>query len=67
WFLNPGAQGIGLSVTPTWQQGNLFARTDVALLHLTKFNNTGMPSSGYGNDGGSRNQADFLLEGGVLF
>ena len=65
WFLNPGAQGIGLSISPTWQSKNLFVRGDVGLMHLTRFSNNG--SRGYGNDGGSRNQADFLLEGGVLF
>jgi len=65
WFINPGAQGIGVSVSPTWQSKNLFVRGDIGLMHLTKFSNNG--SRGYGNDGGSRNQADFLLEGGVLF
>jgi hypothetical protein len=65
WFINPGAQGVGVSVSPTWQDKNLFVRGDVGLMHLTKFSNNG--SRGYGNDGGSRNQADFLLEGGVLF
>ncbi|MCF3947710.1 porin [Acidiphilium sp. AL] len=65
WFINPGAQGIGVSISPTWQHKYLFVRGDVGLLHLTKFSNNG--SRGYGNDGGSRNQADFLLEGGILF
>ncbi|MHB1303620.1 MAG: outer membrane beta-barrel protein [Acidiphilium sp.] len=65
WFVNPGAEGIGVSVSPTWQNKNLFVRGDVGLLHLTKFSNNG--NRGYGNDGGSRNQADFLLEAGVLF
>jgi hypothetical protein len=72
WFINPGAQGIGVSVSPTWQDKNLFVRGDIGLMHLTKFSNyssipSGLNNYGYGNDGGSRNQADFLLEGGVLF
>ncbi|MDD2876183.1 MAG: hypothetical protein PHT60_03035 [Acidiphilium sp.] len=67
WFVQPGAQGIGVSVSPTWQSKNLFVRADVGLLHLTKFSNDYGTHTGYGNDGGSRNQADFLLEGGVLF
>ncbi len=65
WFINPGAQGVGISVSPTWQDKNLFVRGDVGLMHLTKFSNNG--SRGYGNDGGSRNQADFVVEAGVLF
>lgn len=74
WFVRPGAQGVGISLSPTWQGKNLFVRGDIGLLHLTKYSNlstTGLPTGqlnyGYGNDGGSRNQADFLVEAGVLF
>lgn len=65
WFVNPGAQGVGVSVTPTWQGKNLFVRGDVGLLHLTKIGYSG--SSGYGSSGTGRNQADFLVEAGLLF
>ncbi len=65
WFLNPGAKGIGLSVTPTWQENYLFVRGDIGLLHLTDL---GVPGSvGYGANGTSRNQATALLEAGILF
>ncbi|WP_287992341.1 outer membrane beta-barrel protein, partial [Acidiphilium sp.] len=65
WFLNPGAQGYGLSVTPTWQNKNLFVRGDLGLLHLSKISNNG--STGYGANGTGRNQATFVVEAGVLF
>ena len=66
WFLNPGAQGVGLSVTPTWQGKYLFVRGDLGLLHLTQISNTGVPS-GYGSDFKGRNVATALLETGILF
>jgi hypothetical protein len=66
WFLNPGAQGFGLSITPTWQGKYLFVRGDVGLLHLTQISNTGVPS-GYDSDLKGRNVATFLVEAGVLF
>jgi hypothetical protein len=65
WFVNPGAQGFGVSVSPTWQGKNLFVRGDLGLLHLTKSSTGG--AGGYGAAGGNRNQADFLLETGMLF
>lgn len=66
WFLNPGASGFGISVTPTWQNKNLFVRGDIGLLHLTQISNTaGAP--GYGSDLNGRNVATFLVEAGVLF
>ncbi len=65
WFLNPGAQGFGLSISPTWQKDHLFLRGDVGLIHLTNLGTPG--SSGYGSSMTGRNQADFLLEAGVLF
>lgn len=66
WFLNPGAKGFGVSITPTWQGKYLFVRGDLGLLHLTQVSNTGA-LSGYGSDLKGRNQATFLLETGVLF
>ncbi len=69
WFLNPGAQGYGIAVGPTWSpdwaKKHLFVRGDIGLLHLT---NLGIPGSvGYGSSGSGRNQATFLIETGVLF
>jgi len=65
WFLNPGAQGLGISVTPTWQHKNLFVRGDLGVLHLTRIGTSG--SAGYGDSASGRNQATALLEAGVLF
>jgi hypothetical protein len=69
WFLNPGAQGYGMVVGPTWSPGwakkHLFVRGEVGLLHLTSVGNPG--SVGYGSAGSDRNQATFLAEVGVLF
>ena len=69
WFLNPGAQGFGMAVGPTWSpdwaKKHLFVRGDVGLLHLTT---VGVPGSvGYGSSESGRNQATFLAEVGVLF
>ena len=69
WFLNPGAQGFGMVVGPTWSPAwakkHLFVRGDVGALHLIT---VGAPGSvGYGSSGTGRNQAIFLAEAGVLF
>lgn len=66
WFLNPGAKGFGLSITPTWQGKYLFVRGDLGLLHLTQISNTG-GLSGYSSNLAGRNQATFMVETGVLF
>lgn len=63
WFVNPGAKGIEVSDTPTWQSGHLFARADLGILHLTDVG-TG---SGYGANGTDRNQATGVIEAGLLF
>ena len=65
WFLNPGAQGVGVSISPTWQHDHLFVRGDVGVIHLTNVGSTG--AVGYGSNGTARNQATFLIETGVLF
>ena len=69
WFLNPGAQGVGLVVGPTWSpdwaKKHFFLRGEAGWLHLTR---VGVPGSvGYGSSGTGRNQATFLAEAGVLF
>ena len=69
WFLNPGAQGVGLVTGPTWSPSwakkHLFVRGDVGALHLITVGASGSP--GYGSSGAGRNQAIFLIEAGVLF
>jgi hypothetical protein len=69
WFLNPGAQGVGMAIGPTWSppwaNKHFFVRGDVGLIHLT---NVGIPGSvAYGGSGTERNQASFVVEAGVLF
>lgn len=69
WFLNPGAQGVGMVAGPTWSpewaKKHLFLRGEAGLLHLIT---VGVPGSvGYGSSGNGRNQATFLAEVGVLF
>lgn len=66
WFLNPGAQGFGLSVTPTWQGKYLFVRGDLGFLHLTQISNTA-GFTGYSSSLTGRNVGTFLLEAGILF
>ena len=63
WFLNPGAQGFGIAVGPTWSpdwaKKHLFVRGDIGMLHLT---NVGTPGSvAYGSSGTGRNQATFMV------
>jgi hypothetical protein len=69
WFLNPGSQGYGLVVGPTWSpdwaKKHLFVRGELGLLHLTTVGNSG--SAGFGSSGNGRNQATFLAEVGILF
>jgi hypothetical protein len=69
WFLNPGAQGVGMVVGPTWSpdwaKKHLFVRGEAGLLHLLTIGTPG--SSGYNGSGTGRNQATFLAQVGVLF
>jgi hypothetical protein len=63
WYLNARSAGLGVGVTPTWQKGNIFARGEVGLFHLTSVG-TG---PAFGNSGSDRNQVIGLLEAGVVF
>jgi hypothetical protein len=69
WFLNPGAQGMGMVIGPTWSpdwaKKHLFVRGEVGVLHLITIGTPG--SAGYGSSGNGRNQATFLAEAGFLF
>ena len=65
WFLNSRSAGFGISIAPTWQKNHLFVRGDIGWLHLTSIGTPG--SAGYGTSANGRDQADFLLEAGVLF
>ena len=69
WFLNPGAQGIGVVLGPTWSpdwaKQHLFVRGEAGVIHLISIGAPG--SAGYGSDSNGRNQATLLVETGVLF
>ena len=69
WFLNPGAKGFGISLTPTWQSKYIFARGAIGWLHLTNIGDGNSPifSGGYGSGASGHDQATFALETGVLF
>lgn len=67
WFLNPGAEGVGLSITPTWQGKNLFVRGDFGYIHLTNIGRSDQGAVGYGSGLNGRDQVTAVLEAGVLF
>jgi hypothetical protein len=67
WFIGPDAQGAGLSVTPTWQYKDLFARADAGYIYLLHNKAAdGVTSYGYGD---SKDHGEFVgtLEAGLLF
>lgn len=69
WFLNPGAQGFGFAIGPTWTpdraKKHMFVREEAGMIHLT---GVGAPGSvAYGGSGTERNQATFVVEVGALF
>ncbi|OYV56885.1 MAG: hypothetical protein B7Z76_03815 [Acidiphilium sp. 20-67-58] len=63
WFATPRSQGVGLSVTPTWQSKYLFARADLGYLHLTRPG----AAPAYGRSGTGRDQVTGVIEAGLLF
>jgi hypothetical protein len=66
WFIGPDAQGIGASVTPTWQYKDLFARLDGGYVYL--LHNKGTDGVKYGFDANAEH-GEFIgtLEAGLLF
>ena len=66
WFIGPGSQAVGISVTPTWQYKDLFARADAGGMYLlqNKFDGT---SYGYGSNGNGKAMFTGTLEAGLLF
>lgn len=64
WFIAPGAKGVGVELTPSWQYKNLFARVSGGYLYLL---NSGSPAAGYGNKATGKDVFQAALEGGLLF
>ncbi len=67
WFIGPDSQGVGASVTPTWQYKDLFVRADGGYLYLTRNKAPDGSKYGYGNNGTGRGIFAGTLEAGVLF
>jgi len=63
WFISPGAKGVGVSVSPTWQHKALFVRGDLGALRLTDLGS----GTGYGANGAGRSQVTAALDFGLLF
>jgi hypothetical protein len=66
WFAGPNAEAVGISVAPTWQYKDLFARANAGYLYLLN-NKSTAGKYGYGNSGTGRNALTGTLEAGLLF
>jgi hypothetical protein len=58
-----GSHLYGLSITPTWQYKDIFARADVGYIHVQP----GSGGSAFGTNGFAKNQITGVLEAGLLF
>ncbi|GLR67263.1 hypothetical protein GCM10010909_19440 [Acidocella aquatica] len=67
WFYGPNATGEAISVTPTWQEKDIFLRADVGALLLNRTSAYGLPKYGYGNQHNDSFQLSGLLETGLVF
>ncbi len=67
WFLQPDAEAVGFSLTPTWQYKDLFARADFGYLYLLNKTVPNGNKYGYGNSGSSNGIFQSSLEAGLLF
>ncbi len=66
WFIGPKSQAVGISIAPTWQYKDLFARADVGGLYLLSNKADGV-SYGYGSSGKDKAMFTGTLEAGLLF
>ncbi len=67
WFIGSDSEGVGASVSPTWQYKDLFARADAGYLYLLHNKSAdGVSSYGYGDN---KDHGEFVgtLEAGLLF
>ncbi len=67
WFIGPDSQGVGASLTPTWQYKDLFVRADGGYLYLTRNKGPDGTKYGYGKNGTGRGIFAGTLEAGLLF
>jgi len=68
WYIGPDNEGLAISVSPTWQYKDLFARADAGYIYLLRNKSAdGVTTYGYGNGGTSHGQFVGLMEAGLLF
>jgi hypothetical protein len=58
-----GSAGTTFTVTPTYQKGGMYLRSDLALIHATNYT----PGAVFGNTGTDANQFRGVLEFGFIF
>jgi hypothetical protein len=59
----PGSTGTSFTVTPTYQHGGLFVRSDLGIVHVGSLT----PGDGFGKNGTEQSQFRALLELGFIF
>ncbi len=59
----PKSSAVSFTLTPTWQNGVYFVRSDTSVVQL--FGTTA--GSAFGSSGTAKTQARFVLEGGIVF
>jgi hypothetical protein len=67
WFIGSDSEGVGASLTPTWQYKDLFARADAGYIYLLHNKAAdGVTTYGYGDN---KDHGEFVgeLEAGLLF
>jgi hypothetical protein len=59
----PGSKGTSFTVTPTYQKGGLFLRSDLGYVHLSDM----ADGAGFGKNGTEPGQFRALVEIGFMF
>lgn len=68
WFLAPDARVVGVSLAPTWQYKQIYARVSGGYVHVLNGSYSGDGQTGaFGNSGHGKDQVVGMLEAGVLF
>jgi hypothetical protein len=67
WYIGPNAEGIAVSVSPTWQYKDLFVRPDAGYIYLLNHKSSAGVSYGYGGSGTGAGEFVGLVETGLLF
>jgi hypothetical protein len=67
WYIGPNSEGVAISVSPTWQYKDLFARADAGYIYLLNNKSSAGLAYGYGGSGTNRGEFVGLMEAGLLF